>query len=778
MTTGGVRWATRHGRLAVAAASVGALILVEAVVAASPAQATATTPWETVDAVTVSGEAEDVPAELEAALERDLGMSAREYVEQSERAREAVDRIDSLPAGIDVLGAELTTKAVVVYLSDPNQVPIVEAEGLVAEVGEPPSPDYSDELFLPANDLRGGLPYFFPGDGGEGFRCSVGFPGVATATGAPQFLTAGHCDGDLSGTRSIMTAVSPGNFRTPFVNIGEPIPDSHVTGGNGTSGGWDHGLVGVTRSGWTSRPEVVTWGGGQGGPLSSAPVIVRDATRAVVGAPICKSGGTTGWTCGTITAVNQNLRVGGADDPTAYQVNGIVASICVLGGDSGGAALTGTTAIGVTSASNSSGGCTAGSLGVFAPLYASSGASAETLYQGAWEPSIGISTPLVTTPSTTGSFTGSTMRGTLQHGGPRHRIEVTFNGSVTRTAAVASNGSWQVSVPNLPNGVTAYSVRARWGERSLSAARTGSWWNVSTARLAGPDRFATAVEISRAAFPSGAPVVVIANGLSFPDALSAGPAAVQLGGPVLLVGPTSIPSVVRTELNRLRPQRIVVVGGTGVVSGAVATELRSFASSRSVTRLGGADRYATSRAIAEFAFPRASEVYIATGAGFADALSAGAAGANRAAPVVLVPGTASTVDSATRSLLTRMRISQIYVAGGTGVVSGGVVTSLRTVAPVTRLAGADRFATSLAINKQAVRGSASDALVTYGLNFPDALAGSVLAGVRGAPMYIAPTTCVPRDMIAHMRSLSVGRVTLLGGSGVLSSDVGRLRPCP
>ena len=722
-------------------------------------------------------ETDEAPDELAAALDRDLGLSVDEYVEQSALARDAVDTIDALPTSVEVLGAELRDDEVLVYVADGAQAAAVEEFGLVAKIGEPDTIDFSDETFFPANDLRGGLPYFFPGEGGEGFRCAVGFPGVATASGAPQFLTAGHCDGNLAGTRAIMSAVSPGNFRTPFVNVGEPVPGSHVTGNNGSAGGWDHGLVAVTRTGWTSRPEVATWGGGRGAPLSSAPVIVRDATRAIVGAPICKSGGTTGWTCGTITAVNQNLLIGNPADPTSYRVNGIVASICVLGGDSGGAALTGTTAIGITSASNSTSGCTAGSLGVFAPLYATSGASAETLYGGAWEPSIGITTPFVTTPSSTGSFTGSTMRGTLQHGGPRHRIQVTFNGSVTRTATVASNGSWQVSVPNLPNGVTSYSVRARWGERSVSPARTGSWWNVGTSRLAGPDRFATAVEISRAAFPSGAPVVVIANGLSFPDALSAGPAAVQLGGPVLLVGPTSIPSAVRAELNRLRPQRIIVVGGTGVVSGSVASELRSFASTRSVTRLGGADRYATSRAIAEFAFPRASEAYVATGAGFADALSAGAAGANRAAPVILVPGASSGVDSATRSLLNRMRVSRIYVAGGTGVISNGVVTSLRTVAPVTRLAGADRFATSLAINQQAIRGSASDALITYGLNFPDALAGSVLAGVRGAPMYIAPTTCVPRDMITHMRSLGIARVTLLGGTGVLSSDVGRLRPC-
>ncbi len=46
------------------------------------------------------------------------------------------------------------------------------------------------------------------------------------------------------------------------------------------------------------------------------------------------------------------------------------------------------------------------------------------------------------------------------------------------------------------------------------------------------------------------------------------------GGPVLLVKSTSIPSVVATELTRLKPAKIVILGGTGVVLSAVQTSLQ------------------------------------------------------------------------------------------------------------------------------------------------------------------------------------------------------------
>jgi putative cell wall-binding protein len=93
-------------------------------------------------------------------------------------------------------------------------------------------------------------------------------------------------------------------------------------------------------------------------------------------------------------------------------------------------------------------------------------------------------------------------------------------------------------------------------------------------RLAGADRFATSVAISAATFTKSQ-TVYLATGRTFPDALGGGPASATLPGALLLVNSTSIPPVVAAELQRLGPERVVILGGTGAVSADVITQVRT-----------------------------------------------------------------------------------------------------------------------------------------------------------------------------------------------------------
>jgi putative cell wall-binding protein len=96
----------------------------------------------------------------------------------------------------------------------------------------------------------------------------------------------------------------------------------------------------------------------------------------------------------------------------------------------------------------------------------------------------------------------------------------------------------------------------------------------SVTRLSGGDRFATAVSVSKGTF-SDSDTVFIATGLTFPDALGGGPVAGTVPGPLLLVPSGSVPSSVATELQRLDPDQIVILGGTNVVSAGVESQIRS-----------------------------------------------------------------------------------------------------------------------------------------------------------------------------------------------------------
>jgi putative cell wall-binding protein len=193
-------------------------------------------------------------------------------------------------------------------------------------------------------------------------------------------------------------------------------------------------------------------------------------------------------------------------------------------------------------------------------------------------------------------------------------------------------------------------------------------------RLAGADRYATAAAVSAAVFSPGVSHVFLATGQNYPDGLAAGPAAALVGGPVLLVTPTAIPAATATELARLAPQRIIVVGSTGVISDAVAAALAPFAS-LGVERVAGLDRYATAAALsARFFSPAVAAAFAATGANFPDALAAGPAAAAWGGPLLLVKG--SSLPASAAAEFARLDPGAIFIAGGPGVVGWAVQDSL------------------------------------------------------------------------------------------------------
>jgi glucose/arabinose dehydrogenase len=94
-------------------------------------------------------------------------------------------------------------------------------------------------------------------------------------------------------------------------------------------------------------------------------------------------------------------------------------------------------------------------------------------------------------------------------------------------------------------------------------------------RRSGADRYATASAVA-ATYPVGVTVAYVATGENYPDAIAGGPAAARDGGPLLLVRRDSIPAATASQLARLKPGRIVVLGGTGAVSAQVATALGGY----------------------------------------------------------------------------------------------------------------------------------------------------------------------------------------------------------
>ncbi len=309
-------------------------------------------------------------------------------------------------------------------------------------------------------------------------------------------------------------------------------------------------------------------------------------------------------------------------------------------------------------------------------------------------------------------------------------------------------------------------------------------WGWYSGRVAGADRYGTSAAVSAGGFAAGTtagsgPVVHVANGLNFPDALSASAAAAAAGGPLLLTAPGGVPGTILTELRRLKPQKIVVVGGPSVVSSHVVAQLQTL--TPKVTRVAGSDRYATSRAIVSSAFPQGpvTSVFVATGRNFPDALVAGSAAGYQYGPLLLVDGTSAHLDAATKTLLSSLAPDRIYVVGGPSSVSAGIQSDLEKVgAPeVLRLAGKDRFGTAQAVNRE-VFPFADVAFVANAYGFPDALSASAVAGALGAPLILAPPSCIPYTAFTDSTRLGVSTYWAVGGTSVLSTAITKITYCP
>ena len=154
-------------------------------------------------------------------------------------------------------------------------------------------------------------------------------------------------------------------------------------------------------------------------------------------------------------------------------------------------------------------------------------------------------------------------------------------------------------------------------------------------RIAGADRYATAVAISQTYRDPGVGAVYLATGLAFPDAMGAATAAAHHSTSVLLTAPGSLPASVASELIRLAPGEVIIAGGLAAIGSDVEDAVEALG--LDVRRVAGPDRYATAVALSQDTFSVANHVWAATGADFPDALTAAAVAGAGDVPLLLVP---------------------------------------------------------------------------------------------------------------------------------------------
>lgn len=286
-------------------------------------------------------------------------------------------------------------------------------------------------------------------------------------------------------------------------------------------------------------------------------------------------------------------------------------------------------------------------------------------------------------------------------------------------------------------------------------------------RLAGKDRIETALQTSSEGWNYGAPTVILARDDDFPDALAGAPLAHAVGGPILLTNSKVLSPETSDMINQLHPKEVLILGSSGAISDSIEGGLKA---NFQVTRLGGKDRYETAAKIAlymkEHQLLSTQKAVVAYGENFPDALSVSSLAAYQDIPILL--SDSQNLPGSTQDALNQMGITQTIVVGGNGVISEGVAAKLPGM---TRLAGTDRYETSMAIAK----GMGADnqtIFVATGENFPDALAASALAAKTNSPIILV-NAGLPSAASSYLQNYrgKVKDIFLMGGAAVVSDDI-------
>lgn len=286
-------------------------------------------------------------------------------------------------------------------------------------------------------------------------------------------------------------------------------------------------------------------------------------------------------------------------------------------------------------------------------------------------------------------------------------------------------------------------------------------------RMYGATRFETSYLSAKKGWTTSN-TVIIAPGMSYPDALCAGPLAAKNNAPILLARNESLSSQseLKNLLSSLKVKKAIIVGGPTVLSTSFENGIKAM--SISTERLGGLDRYETSVKIAQ-AVGTNGEVAIATGAGFADSLSISAVAGVRRMPILLTEK--SVLTGTVKNYLDKQSITRSYIIGGTTVISDSVAKSVKNPE---RIGGANRYETNEKIfNKFKGSLTSSEMFIALGTNFPDALSISALAAQKKSFVLLTNTTDVeaPVMNVVTKNRDSISKMYIVGGPQFITSTI-------
>lgn len=278
-------------------------------------------------------------------------------------------------------------------------------------------------------------------------------------------------------------------------------------------------------------------------------------------------------------------------------------------------------------------------------------------------------------------------------------------------------------------------------------------------RIAGKDRYETALKVAKEQYVDGSEKVVLASGKNYADALVGARYAKSIDAALLLVDNT-LSQDVKTFLDQATKE-VIILGGESSVSTAIANDAKY--GKMTVTRIAGENRYATSVKVAE-AMKDVENVFVASGEVYADALVASAA-ANRAGKSAVVLTEGAKVPAEVTKYMTdnKAEIKKAYVFGGENTVNKAVYDEVEklTGLEVERISGVNREDTSVVANGEFFKNDVR-AVVVSGNIYADAL----VAGTMDRPVVLL-TDSITSEVKTYLNE-NIINIKVVGGTNSVS----------
>lgn len=254
----------------------------------------------------------------------------------------------------------------------------------------------------------------------------------------------------------------------------------------------------------------------------------------------------------------------------------------------------------------------------------------------------------------------------------------------------------------------------------------------------------------------------------YPDALVAGPLAANYNAPILMTPTKQVPHRVVDALRTHGFTKVILVGNPGAISAGAASQLQN--AGFQVQRLGGQDRYRTAGAVADHLLAARgkdkSDVYLATGVDYPDALSASSAAIKNVGVVLLTPR--RTVDGTSQGWMNSAKAAKVVAVGGPAVAAAE-----RSVHLDEKQVGFDRYETAEKVASAYFPPNPGRIAVATGKDFPDATLAASLTARTGSPLVLTRTDTLtqPTTQFLTRNRASVRKVDVVGGKAAVTEKV-------